>query len=108
VIVTTPRFATGRTDAFGPVVAVVVGVVVDEWDEEPHAVAPSEDATSKVANVSEMPTLGRRPRLSISWVALKLTRRYGRAAFSASSDAGELGQALRRALRRTRQIILCG
>jgi hypothetical protein len=55
-------------DAFGPVAAVVVTVVVDEWDEEPHAVAPSDSEKSKTANVSRT-TMGRRPSFSISWRA---------------------------------------
>src|SRR6266516_6884031 len=41
-IVTTPRLATGSDE-----LEVVLDVVADELDDEPHAVAPTESATSR-------------------------------------------------------------
>jgi hypothetical protein len=44
VIVRTPRFATGRSGELALV--VVVGVVVVEWEEEPHAATLNESAAA--------------------------------------------------------------
>ncbi len=44
-IVTTPRFATGSDEP-----EVVLVVVADDFDDEPHAVAPTDSAASRPTN----------------------------------------------------------
>jgi hypothetical protein len=67
-IVTTPRFAIGRTDELELVVVDVVDEESDLEDERLHPVAPTESAASKATQV-------------VNWRrgGLKLTGRYGQA-----------------------------
>jgi len=54
-IVTTPRFATGRTAELEPVLVVVVAAVVAEDDLPPkHPVAPSESAVSRPMSANRL------------------------------------------------------